>query len=82
MAIQVSDKVREIVCRTLGVESFAQIQEQDFEAFDADHDVDRSKASRYAHRNRGSVRLNAGKFYTAQEHAERIRRAKQQDLPG
>ncbi|MGB5831289.1 MAG: hypothetical protein WBG92_04780 [Thiohalocapsa sp.] len=82
MAIQVSDKTRQIVCRELKVESFADLVDRDFQAFDAKHDVDRNKVARYSDRNRGSVRLNAGKFYTAEEHDRRVRRVKRLKLPG
>jgi hypothetical protein len=82
MAIQVSDKTRQIVCRELKVDSFADLVDRDFQAFDENHDVDRNKVARYADRNRGSVRLNAGKFYTAKEHEQRIERVKKLKLPG
>ncbi|ESQ17435.1 MAG TPA: hypothetical protein DDY14_04905 [Chromatiaceae bacterium] len=82
MAIQVSDKTRQIVCRELKVNSFADLVDRDFQEIDENHDVDRNKVARYADRNRGSVRLDAGKFYTAKEYEQRIRRVKNMKLPG
>lgn len=82
MAIRVSDSAKSIVCRALNVNDFKQIVDRDFQSLDSDHDVDRTKVGRYADRNRGSIRLNAGKFYTAHEFEERVRRVKKLKLPG
>lgn len=82
MAIRVSDRARQIVCRELDIDDFKEIVDRDFQPLDTTQDVDRAKVGRYADRNRGSVRLNAGKFHTAQEFEERIRRVQNLKLPG
>ncbi|WP_281054916.1 hypothetical protein [Thiocystis violascens] len=43
--------------------------------------MSRTKAALYADRNRGSVRLNAGRFYTAREYTDRVRKMKAIKLP-
>lgn len=43
--------------------------------------MDREKAALYADRNRGSVRLNAGHYFTVKEYAEHIRNMQAARLP-
>ena len=77
-----SDATKTAVLRALSISSVAQVFERTFLDITPDHDADRKMVlGLYADRNRGSVRLNAGHFYTASEKLERINRVKQLQLP-
>jgi hypothetical protein len=81
MPIQITEKTRETLCKTLGVGSLSELMNRDFKDISADADVSRTKAALYADRNRGSVRLNAGRFYTTREYTDRVRKMKAIKLP-
>lgn len=81
MAMTLAEETRKTLCDEFGVNRLVELMERDFEDMSPEADVDREKAALYAERNRGSVRLNAGRFYTATEYAEHIRKVKALNLP-
>lgn len=82
MAALLSDATRSAVFRTLGISSFAEVLDKNFLDITPEHDADRCKVlGLYADRNRGSVRINSGHFYTATEQQDRIARVKELKLP-
>lgn len=81
MSAQLSEKTIETICKTLGATSLSELQERPYQALSAEADVDRDKAALYADRNRGSVRLNAGHYFTVKEYAEHIRNMQAVRLP-
>lgn len=81
MGITLSSETEAILCRTLGCKRLSDVMDRDYASLDEAHDVDREKAMRHARRNRGSIRISRGKFYTLKEYAERIRRIKKLRLP-
>lgn len=81
MTISISEETRKIVCQELGESTLINLVDADYQDITPEADVDRDKASIYADRNRGSVRLNAGRYYTAREAAERERKVRAMNLP-
>jgi len=81
MPITLAEETRKTLCKELGVSALVELMEFDFQDISPEADVDRDKAAFYADRNRGSVRLNSGRFYTAKEYAAHIRKAKSVELP-
>ena len=81
MSIQISEKTKETICQALGASSLAELQERPYQELSCEADVDREKAALYADRNRGSVRLNAGRYFTMKEHADYIRNMQAVRLP-
>ncbi|NVZ08401.1 hypothetical protein HW932_03910 [Allochromatium humboldtianum] len=81
MPITLAPKTRETLCKELGVSNLPDLMDRDFQDISPDTDVDRAKVALYADRNRGSVRLNSGRFYTAKEFADRVRKIKSLVLP-
>lgn len=74
-------ETRKTLCDEFGVAGLAELMERDYRDISPEADVDREKATLYAERNRGSVRLNAGRFFTATEYVEHIRKVKALHLP-
>jgi hypothetical protein len=81
MAMTLAEETRKTLCDEFGVTGLVELIERDFEDISPAADVDREKAALYAERNRGSVRLSAGRFYTATEYVEHIRKVKALNLP-
>lgn len=81
MPISISEKTRKIICRELDESALINLIDADYQDITPEADVDRAKASIYADRNRGSVRLNAGRYYTAQEYADRVKKVSAMHLP-
>lgn len=81
MSISLSQKARDLVRRAIGVQNTDDLLDRDYQDITTDNDVDRDKTEKYADRNRGSVRLNTGRFYTAREFDERIETVKRISLP-
>lgn len=81
LPIRISNQTRKALLDALNLRRLVDVMDRDFMDIDEAHDVDRGKAVRYASRNRGSVRINTGRFYTAKEHSDRIARAKRLKLP-
>lgn len=81
MAIKIADKTRATVCNRLGVSALVDLMDRDFQDLTIDADVDRAQTDLYADRNRGSVRLNAGRFYTVREYAKHLRELQAIKLP-
>jgi len=81
MTIKISEQTKETIRKALGARSLSDLQERPYQDLTADADVDRKKAAMYAHRNRGSVRLNAGHYFTVQEYDDFVRQAKAVRLP-
>lgn len=81
MRIQVSGRTKEVICKTLNIKNLKDVIDRSYGGFSIKNDVDREKTVLYSDSNRGSIRLNTGRFYTASEHEERINRAKKLKLP-
>ncbi len=81
MPIHIAEATRKALCHALGVSRLIEVMEHDFQDISPDADVDRNKAALYADRNRGSVRLNSGRYYTAGEYAAHVRKVKSLELP-
>ena len=81
MAIQISEKTKQTICQTLDAASLDELQERPYQSLSVDADVNRDHAAIYAHRNRGSVRLNAGRYFTMKEYEDFVRQAKSVRLP-
>ena len=81
MPIRISDQTRKILLNALNMERLVEVMDRNYTDIDEAHDIDREKAVRYASRNRGSVRINTGRFYTVKEHLDRVARARRLKLP-
>jgi len=81
MGITISPETEEILCRALGCKRLLDVMDRDYADFSETQDVDREKIMRHAKRNRGSIRISKGRFYTLKEYAERIHRVKKLRLP-
>lgn len=79
--IRISNKTKKALLKALNLEHLVEIMDRDYTDIDEEHDVDREKAMCYASRNRGSVRINTGRFYTAKEYSTRIAQARRLKLP-
>lgn len=76
-----SDKTKAVLMGVLGVSKLEDVLYKDFQDISVSCDVIRKQAELYSDRNRGSVRLNAGRYYTAGEFQERVQQAKFIPLP-
>lgn len=82
MAVLLSEATKAAVFRVLGISSFTEALDRDFKDINATNDADRGMIlGLYADRNRGSVRINSGHFYTSSEFQDRINRVKALPLP-
>lgn len=81
MPASISEKTKKVVLAALNLKSLGDVMDREYGVIDRAHDIDRENAVRYASRNRGSIRINTGRFYTLNEHAERVKRVKQLKLP-
>ncbi|MGB4062529.1 MAG: hypothetical protein WBK19_01760 [Azonexus sp.] len=82
MATMLSDVTKRAVFKALGISSFAEVLDKEFLDLTPEHDADRGLVlGLYADRNRGSVRINSGHFYTASEMKARISRVQELRLP-
>lgn len=81
MPITISQKTKKVLLEALKMDRLVEIMDRDYADLNEDHDVDREKAVCYASRNRGSIRINTGRFYTIKEYAHRVERAKRLKLP-
>lgn len=81
MTIRVSERTRDVVCKSLKVDRLVEVMNRCFGGFSTENDVSREKTELYAEKNRGSIRLNTGRFYTAGEYEERVKRIKSLKLP-
>lgn len=81
MTIRVSETTRDIVCKSLDIDRLSAVIDMSYKGFSTTSDVDREKTRLYSDSNRGSVRLNTGRFYTVKEYDERINRIKNMKLP-
>jgi hypothetical protein len=82
MASLLSDETKGAVFRALGMSSIAEVLDRDFLDVTPEHDADRGLVlGLYADRNRGSVRINSGHFYTASEMQARISQVRELKLP-
>ena len=70
-----------IVTKALGVKEVSDIINRDFKDITPEHDVDREKEGKYRSRVRGSIRLSSGRYYTANEYADRINKIRSIRLP-
>ncbi len=81
MPITISQKTVNVLLKALNMDHLVEIMDRDYTDPGINQDVSREKASRYAKRNRSSIRINTGRFYIIEEHAHRIERAKRLKLP-
>ena len=81
MTIRVSEKTRDIVCKSLNINCLAEIINRSYSGFSSTDDIDREKIALYSDCNRGSIRIITGRFYTAQEYDERVKRVTRMKLP-
>lgn len=82
MVCLVSKVTETVLLKTLGISSLSDILDRTYKGFSREADVDREKVMGvYGDRNRGSIRLNSGRFYTAAEYENRIQRVKALQLP-
>lgn len=81
MPIHISHQTKRILLNALNLGHLVEIIDKDYTDIDEKNDIDHKKAVRYAGRNRGSVRINTGRFYTMKEYSDRILRAKKLKLP-
>lgn len=82
MAALISDTTKTTVCRVLGVSSLTEVIDRDFLDITDEYDASRQMIlGLYSDRNRGSVRLNSGHFYTSSEYTDRVNRVKALHLP-
>ncbi len=81
MPIHIAEATRKALCNVLGVSRLIEVMEHDFQDISPNADVDRDKAALYADRNRDSVRLTAGRYYTAREYAAHVRKIRSLELP-
>ncbi len=79
--IKLADRTIKTLSSALGVKKLKDVMNKEYLDITPSKDVDRKKAQLYAGRNRGSVRLNAGRYYTAKEEEERAERIKSLKLP-
>lgn len=82
MATLFSEASQAVVFSVLGISTLSEVLDKDFQDITPTQDIIRDKVSGlYADRNRGSVRLNSGRFYTAAEFDARIDRVSALNLP-
>jgi hypothetical protein len=81
MPIHIAEATGEALYQELGVSRLIEVMKHDFQDISPDADVDRDKSALYADRNRVSVRLSSGRYYTAQEYAAHVRKVKSLELP-
>lgn len=82
MAKLLSDANQNVIFKALCISSFAEALDKNFLDITTENDADRDQIlGLYADRNRGSVRINSGYFYTASEMKARISRVQELMLP-
>ena len=81
MSYWLSTGTREVLEHVLGLSQLEDVLDRDYQEVSSSHDVNRDKIHVYGDRNRGSVRLNTGRFYTYGEYEDRISRVKAIPLP-
>ena len=79
--IQVSSETLGIVFRRLGINSRMEVVNRDYKGFSLDNDIEREKQKTYSSLIRGSIRLQEGKYYTAHEYEEKIKRSLERKIP-
>jgi len=80
-SFELSGATQQALIRTLSISRIEDVLDMEFRVPSEDFDVSREKAAVYSNLNRGSVRLNSGKFYTFGEFRERVARVKAMPLP-
>jgi hypothetical protein len=81
MPIHIAETTRKALCKVLGVSRLIEVMDHDFQDISPNADADRDKAALYADGNQGSVRLNAGRYYTVREYTAHVRKVKSLELP-
>lgn len=82
MAALMSEATRSTLFAALGASSFGELLGRDYQSLSRENDVNREAHLRlYADRNRGSVRINSGRFYTVSEFEDRVVKVKALSLP-
>ena len=81
MTMLLSEETQSIICKRLNMSCLEDVVEKEYGSISASQDTDREKTALYASHNRGSIRLNTGRYYTAQEYAERVKRVTNMKLP-
>ena len=79
---QLSDHTKQILLKRLKAENLDDVLQKKFLDYSAESvTVSREKAEIYNKRTRGSVRLRSGRYYTALEYKEWIKKVKAIKLP-
>lgn len=81
MSFGLSAETRGVLVHVLGLSHFEDVLDKDYQEISPNCDIKRDAVPVYGDRNRGSVRLNTGRFYTYGEYEDRIRRVKAILLP-
>lgn len=81
MSFGLSAETRGVLVHVLGLSQLEDVLDKDYQEVSSNCDVKRDKVLVYGDRNRGSVRLNTGRFYTYGEYEDRISRVKAIPLP-
>lgn len=81
MSFWMSAETRGVLVHALGLSQLEDVLDRDYKEISSSNDVKRDKVPVYGDRNRGSVRLNMGRFYTYGEYENRVSRVKAISLP-
>lgn len=81
MSSYISAKTRQTLCRELKTPALIDLIDADYLDITPEADVVRNRVVIYADRNRGSVRLNTGRYYTAREYADYVKKVSALNLP-
>ena len=80
--IQLSKRSRSVIKKNLKLKRIDEVVDHKYADFSPENDICREKVNTiYAKRIRGSVRLRAGRYYTAKEYKDRVKRVKALTLP-
>ncbi len=77
---KLNDTSRKIIMKRLGMKNSNEVFKREFKATDSKSET-REKIHTYKRLIRGSVRLSSGRYYTAEEYAQRVKKAKETPLP-
>lgn len=82
MTTLMSEATRSTLLAVLGASSFGELLGREYQSLSRENDINRETHLRlYADRNRGSVRINSGRFYTVSEFEDRVVKLKALRLP-
>ena len=81
MAIRISDYSKKAICRSLKVNHLSELLDQSFSQESIETPEDCEMTRLYADRNRGSVRITTGRFYSTAEYQDHIAKVKGLRIP-